>query len=261
MDLAPGLNARFQFASDQSLLVYFEQRTEEDRPKDRPLQNRGQGRAEERSLESRITRQANEKVRKLLRLLQVEPVANVWNLHPAYCSLLVKFDALRMRHEELEEVLRGYLARLEDVRLPEARLVEIPVCYGGAFGPDLAAVCALRGLTEARAIELHASVEYLVYFLGFVPGFAYLGELPEELVTPRLASPRRTMPAGSVGIAGNQTGVYPFATPGGWQLLGRSPVKMFQADRDGLSLLSIGDRVRFTPISAEQFSALEKEWA
>jgi len=261
MDLAPGLNARFQFASDQSLLVYFEQRTEEDRPKDRPLQNRGQGRAEERSLESRITRQANEKVRKLLRLLQVEPVTNVWNLHPAYCSLLVKFYALRMRHEELEEVLRGYLARLDDVKLPEARLMEIPVCYGGAFGPDLAAVCAFCGLTEARAIELHASVEYLVYFLGFVPGFAYLGELPEELVTPRLSSPRRTVPAGSVGIAGNQTGVYPFATPGGWQLLGRSPVKMFQADRDGLSLLSIGDRVRFTPISAERFSALEKEWA
>src|SRR5216684_4457068 len=261
MDLAPGLNARFQFASDQSLLVYFEQRTEEDRPKDRPLQNRGQGRAEERSLESRITRQANEKVRKLLRLLQVEPVTNVWNLHPAYCSLLVKFDALRMRHEELEEVLRGYLARLDDVKLPEARLMEIPVCYGGAFGPDLAAVCAFCGLTEARAIELHASVEYLVYFLGFVPGFAYLGELPEELVTPRLAAPRRRVPAGSVGIAGSQTGVYLFATPGGWRLLGRTPISMFRTDRDGLSLLSIGDRVRFAPISAERFAALEKAWA
>jgi KipI family sensor histidine kinase inhibitor len=261
MDLAPGFNARFQFASDQSLLVCFEQRTEEDRSKDGPLQNHGPGRAEGRPPGSRITLQANENVRKLVQLLETEPVEAVRNLHPAYCSLLVKFDALRLRHEELEEILYGYLARLDNVELPKQRRVEIPVSYGGAFGPDLAEVCALRGLREARAIELHASVEYLVYFLGFVPGFAYLGELPEELVTPRLASPRRTVPAGSVGIAGNQTGVYPFATPGGWRLLGRTPTKMFRVDRDGLSLLSIGDRVRFTPISAERFGALEKEWA
>jgi len=166
-----------------------------------------------------------------------------------------------MPHEELEEILRGYLARLDDVKLPEARLVEVPVCYGGEFGPDLAEVCTMRGVTAARAVELHASVEYLVYFLGFVPGFAYLGELPKELVMPRLAAPRRKVAAGSVGIAGNQTGVYPFATPGGWRLIGRTPVRMFQAGREGLSLLSIGDRVRFTPISAERFAALEKEWA
>jgi inhibitor of KinA len=106
---------------------------------------------------------------------------------------------------------------------------------------------------------MHASVEYLVYFLGFVPGFAYLGELPGELVTPRLAVPRRKVPAGSVGIAGNQTGVYPFATPGGWRLLGRTPVAMFRAEREELSLLSIGDRVKFVPISAGRFAELEKE--
>jgi len=243
-----GDRVRFQFASDQSLLVYFDSPIAEDRSKDRPLR-------------SPITLQANEKVRKLLRLLELEPVAGVRNLHPAYCSLLVKFDGLRMRHEEVEEVLRGYLARLDEVRLPEPRRVEIPVCYGGEFGPDLAEVCAMRGMTEAQAIESHASVEYLVYFLGFVPGFAYLGELPKELVTPRLAAPRKRVPAGSVGIAGNQTGVYPFATPGGWRLLGRTPIKMFRADRDGLSLLSIGDRVRFTPVSAERFAELEKKWA
>jgi inhibitor of KinA len=139
--------------------------------------------------------------------------------------------------------------------------VEIPACYGGEFGPDLTEVCAIHGLTPAQAIELHASAEYLVYFSGFVPGFAYLGELPEALVTPRLAVPRRRVPAGSVGIAGNQTGVYPFATPGGWRLIGRTPVAMFRAEREGFSLLAIGDRVRFAPISAERFGALEKEWA
>jgi len=228
-------------------LVYFGQAREAGRSEDRPLQNQ-------------ITLQANAKVRKLLRLLQQEAVAGVRNLHPGYCSLLVKFDALRMRHEDVEAILRQYLERLEKIELPDARLVEIPVCYGGEFGPDFTEVAALRGMTAKQVIELHASVEYLVYFLGFVPGFAYLGELPEALVTPRLAAPRRRVPAGSVGIAGNQTGVYPFATPGGWRLLGRTPAKMFQADRDELSLLSIGDRVRFVPISAERFGALEKEW-
>ncbi len=248
MDTLAGGGARFQFASDQSLLIYFDQ----------PMET---GRAEARPLQSPTTIEANEKVGKLLRLLQLEPVAGVRNLHPAYCSLLVKFDALKLRHEEVEGVLRGYLARLEELKLPAPRHVEIPVCYGGEFGPDLADVCALRELTEGQAIDLHSSVEYLVYFLGFVPGFAYLGELPEELVTPRLASPRRKVVAGSVGIAGNQTGVYPFATPGGWRLLGRTPTRMFRADREELSLLSIGDRVRFTPIDAERFAALEKTWA
>ena len=246
--------ARFQFASDQSLLVYFDQPIEKGRAPDLA------GTSSARSLQSQITLHAHQQVRKLLRLLELQPVAGLRNLHPAYCSLLIKFDALKLRHEEVEEILQGYLARGEEVKLPEARRVEIPVCYGGEFGPDLAEVCALRGMAAAQAIELHASVEYLVYFLGFVPGFGYLGELPKELVMPRLTAPRRRVSAGSVGIAGNQTGVYPFATPGGWRLIGRTPVAMFRAEREGLSLLSIGDRVRFTPISAERFAALEKEW-
>jgi len=116
----------------------------------------------------------------------------------------------------------------------------------------------LKGyMTPDQVIELHSSTTYIVYFLGFVPGFAYLGELPPTLVTSRLATPRRSVPPGSVGIAGNQTGVYPFATPGGWRLLGRTPLSMFQPERNELSLLSIGDRVRFTPISPERFAAME----
>jgi len=261
MDLAAGPNARFQFASDQSLLVYFDTAKSRSRSEARLPQSQEQRRSEDRPLQRPVTLQANENVRKLLRLLELEPVAGVRNLHPAYCSLLVKFDTLRFSHQEVETILRRYIERLEEVKLPEPRRVEIPVCYGGEFGPDLAEVCAMRGMTEAQAIESHGSVEYLVYFLGFVPGFAYLGELPKELVTPRLAAPRKRVPAGSVGIAGNQTGVYPFATPGGWRLLGRTPIKMFRADRDGLSLLSIGDRVRFTPVSAERFTELEKKWA
>jgi KipI family sensor histidine kinase inhibitor len=222
--------ARFQPASDQSLLVYFGEQ---------------------------ITLDAHQHVVRLLRLLELEPVAGIRNLHPAYCSLLIKFDALKLRHSELEAILRSYLDRLEDVHLPEPRQLEIPVCYGGEYGPDLSDVSAMHGMTPTQAIELHASATYLVYFLGFVPGFAYLGEVPEALVTPRLAVPRRRVPPGSVAIAGSQTGVYPFATPGGWRLLGRTPFSMFRPDRNAMSLLSIGDRVRFTPISRERFAALE----
>src|SRR5712664_4827324 len=231
MDTSASEGARFQPASDQSLLITFG---------------------------AEISLTAHQQVMKLLRLLQSEPVASVRNLHPAYCSLLVKFDGLRISHDEVEAILREYLARLEEVKLPEPRQVEIPVCYGGEYGPDLADVCALHGISPTQAVELHSSATYLVYFLGFVPGFAYLGGLPEALVTPRLATPRRKVPAGSVGIAGNQAGVYPFATPGGWRLLGRTPLRLFQAGRVELSLLSIGDRVRFAPISREQFAELER---
>src|SRR6266699_3205230 len=245
--------ARFEFASDQSLLVYFDELKETGRAES-GLPQGEKSRAQARPLQSQIALQANEKVRKLLRLLEMDPLAGVRNVHPAYCSLLVKFDGLRLRHDEVEAVLRRYLERLEEIKLPEPRLVEIPVCYGGELGPDLAEVCAIHGMRPARVVELHASAEYLVYFLGFVPGFAYLGELPEALVTPRLAVPRRRVPAGSVGIAGNQTGVYPFATPGGWRLIGRTPVAMFRRHQDPMNLLQIGDHVRFRPISKEEFA-------
>lgn len=230
MPPASSASAQFRYASDQSLLIYFAQE---------------------------ITRAAHEHVRRLLSLLQTGPLAGILNLHPAYCSLLVKFDPLRWRHEQLEAVLRPLLERSEHCELPEPRRIAIPVCYGDDFGPDLPDVCATHGLTPSQAIELHSSTEYLVYFLGFVPGFAYLGDLPSELVTPRLETPRRAVPAGSVAIAGRQTGVYPFATPGGWRLIGRTPAAMFRADRNDFSLLSIGDRVSFTPISRAEFSKLQ----
>jgi inhibitor of KinA len=235
---------QFRAASDQSLLVYFET-------------SAGKSAARALHLQNRISTDSHEQVRKLLRLLESAPIAGVRNLHPAYCSILIKFDAMLLRHEELEETLRSYIERMKEVALPEARLVEIPICYGGEFGPDLKDVAELHGMTPESVIELHATATYRVYFLGFAPGFAYLGELPDALVTPRLATPRRSVPAGSVGIAGNQTGVYPIATPGGWRLLGRTPVAMFRPDRAEMSLLAIGDRVRFVSTSREQFAKLE----
>jgi inhibitor of KinA len=223
-------DVRFQPASDRSLLVYFGEK---------------------------ITLNSNQRVRQMLRLLELEPVAGVRDIHPAYCSLLINFDALKLSHDELEIILRRCLDRLEDVRLPEPRQIEIPVLYGGEFGPDLDEVATICRITPDHVIELHCAATYVVYFLGFVPGFAYLGELPDALATSRLLTPRRSVPPGSVGIAGKQTGVYPFATPGGWRLIGRTPIAMFRPDRNDMSFLSIGDRVRFTPISSAQFAVLE----
>jgi inhibitor of KinA len=221
--------AHFKPASDQSLLVYFDEA---------------------------ITEDARYRVLKLLRLLESHPIRGVRNLHPAYSSLLVKFDALSLTHDELQATLETYIKRLETLRLAEPRQIEIPVCYGGEFGPDLDDFAALHKLTAAEVIAAHASAAYVVSFLGFAPGFAYLQGLPEHLATPRLQTPRRQVPAGSVGIAGRQTGVYPFSTPGGWRLIGRTPLKMFSPYRQPMSLLQIGDGVRFTAISAWQFASM-----
>ena len=221
---------RFQAASDQSLLVYFGEY---------------------------ITRPAHGQILKLLHLLQFEPVAGVVNLHPAYCSLLLKFDPLRLRHEELEATLRLYLDRLAEIRLPPPREVEIPVCYGPECGLDLQAVAARQGMDAAQVIALHSAASYLVYFLGFVPGFAYLGDVHPALLTPRLETPRRQVAGGSVGIAGGQCGIYPRPTPGGWNLIGRTPVSLFRADREAMSLLAMGDLVRFKPVSHHQFIGWE----
>lgn len=250
--------ARFVKSSDQSLLIYFDL-ADKSGPGDRPPQGK-------------FLVEANQNVRRLLQLLESQPIAGVRNLHPAYCSLLVKFDALQWSHSELEAKLRPYLKQLQEVRLPEPRRVEIPVCYGEEFGPDLDDVARMHGMTPEQVIGLHTSTTYLVYFLGFVPGFAYLGELPESMVTPRHTTPRRKVPSGSVGIAGNQTGVYPCETPGGWRLLGRTPLAMFNAgfasvnpgtgippNQKDLSLLFIGDRVRFKAISREQFALRQSD--
>jgi KipI family sensor histidine kinase inhibitor len=239
---------QFQVASDQSLLVYFGPHGWKSESEVPPRQNQ-------------ISIEKHERVRRLLRLMELQPIAGVKNLHPAYCSLLIKFDPSKLRHADLERTLREYIERMKKVELPEPRVVEIPVCYGGEYGPDLKDVANLHEMSEDAAITLHTSREYLVYFLGFAPGFAYLGELPEALITPRLPSPRKSVPAGSVGIAGRQTGVYPISTPGGWRLLGRTPAKMFRPGLAEMNLLSIGDRVRFVPISREQFAKFNAESA
>ena len=219
-------HARFVPASDQSLLVSF-------------------GDA--------ISVDDNLRVQALLHAIEQCPIAGVRNLHPACSSLLVVFDAMRLDHAELEARLREYVERSENFGLAPQRTVEIPVCYDVEFGLDLDEVAAGRAMSPQELIALHCSREYMVYFLGFVPGFAYLGDLPAELETPRLAAPRRMVPRGSVAIAGRQTAVYPLATPGGWRILGRTPLAMIEPEHENMSVLRMGDRVRFAPISRDEF--------
>jgi KipI family sensor histidine kinase inhibitor len=169
---------------------------------------------------------------------------------PAYASVLVPFDPVAVDPEEAGGVVARLLTELagEGAPAPGAgALVEIPVRYGGDDGPDLGDVAALNDLRPSDVIELHAATEYRVFFLGFAPGFAYLGPVSAQIVTPRLATPRERIPAGSVGIAGRGTAVYPFELPGGWRIIGRTDVAMWDLRRDSPALLRPGDRVRFVP--------------
>jgi len=186
----------------------------------------------------------------------LEGVRGVLNLHPAYVSVLVEFDPRRRGATEMESLVHEHLNRV--AMEPQAssgapaespRLFEIPVRYGGEFGPDLEDVARGAGLSLARVVELHSSAGYLVHFLGFSPGFPYLGGLPSELATPRLAAPRKLVPAGSVAIGGIHAGIYPTETPGGWRIIGRTPLRLFDATASPPALLATGDRVRFKPIA------------
>lgn len=182
---------------------------------------------------------------------------------PAFTSIAVHYDpaiaAARARSTDPYEVIRGaldeLLADLSAEDLPPQRLVEIPVCYGGDLGPDLDDVARLHDLMPDDVIGIHTSGNYLVYMIGFMPGFAYLGGLSERIATPRRKTPRTAVPAGTVGIGGSQTGVYPLVSPGGWNLIGRTPRAIFDIRRAEPTLLSTGDRVRFRAITFAEFDA------
>jgi len=193
-----------------------------------------------------ISPQAQRAVRRLTAALA--GVRGISNLHPAFASVLVEFDPRRHSHGEIESLVRERMERAPEEELLSSRLLEIPVRYGGAHGPDLDDVARHHGLTRGRVIELHSSAEYVVCFVGFATCFPYLAGLAVELATPRLAAPRKHVAPGSVAIAGGQAGVYPLASPGGWRVIGRTPIRLFDPAGEPPPLLRMGDRVRFVPI-------------
>ena len=204
-----------------------------------------------------ISPQVNRRVQGLLAALDREHLPGLRDLVPAYRTLLVVYDPLLLPYEALLERLRG-LERAVEETMPPPRTVTIPVAYDGELGPDLADVAEHSGMTEADVIARHAGGQYLVYFLGFSPGFPYLGGLDPALSTPRLPAPRQRVPAGAVGIAGSQTGIYPQSTPGGWRLIGRTPVRLYDPVAEEPCLLRPGDDLRFRAVDAREFARLSE---
>lgn len=190
--------------------------------------------------------------------LQSSQDKRIRNLHPAYISLLIDFDPLTTDHEEMAQMVEALAASDADSIRLNVREIVIPVCYGGEFGPDLHFVAEHAHVSTDEVIRLHSSADYSVAFIGFSPGFGYLTGLPEQLAVPRHTTPRKLVAAESVGIAGKQTGVYPIASPGGWQLIGRTPLRMFDAQNDSPSRLQVGDKVVFEPITLEEFESISR---
>ena len=201
------------------------------------------------------------RIRRFGAALDADPIDGVTEWVCGYVVVTVYYRPWIVSYDALCAALSQRLKPRDFAEALPERVVEIPVCYGGAFGPDLEAAARHCGLSAAEMIWQHAEPFYPVYFLGFLPGFAYLGGLPLALAVPRRSQPRLVVPAGSVGIAGGQTGIYPLETPGGWQIIGRTPLRLYDPRREPSSLLTLGDRVKFAPISSGQFADLEEDHA
>lgn len=211
------------------------------------------------SLGERVDEAIARRVRGLVREIEGSRLAGVTDVVGAFASVAVFYDPVRAGglielKRELEKAA-GRASAAVDVE-DEGRRIVLPVCYGGDHGPDLGAVAAHTRLSPEAVIAAHSGADYLVHAIGFVPGFPYLGGLPAELATPRRATPRARVPPGSVGIGGVQTGVYPLETPGGWNLIGRTPARLFDVARAEAGLLRAGDRVAFQPIDENEFAKL-----
>ncbi|HEY5930635.1 MAG TPA: 5-oxoprolinase subunit PxpB [Burkholderiales bacterium] len=195
--------------------------------------------------------------------MRASPPAGVLDIVPTYTTLAVHYDPAAVGdgdspYEALAAQLASWLEKEPPGSTVEGRAVEIPVCYGGEFGEDLDALANRNGLQPEEVMRLHSAARYHVHMLGFVPGFAYLGGLDPRLATPRRDSPRPKVPAGSVAIGGSHTGIFPLDTPGGWHLIGRTPLRLFTPESEPPCLLNAGDTVRFVPIDAAQFASLSQ---
>lgn len=203
----------------------------------------------------------NSRVHQMAKLLSQRVGDTILEVVPTYRSLLVYFNPLRVAREELMQQIEASLVATQNVvaEQTQAEVVHIPVCYGGEFGPDLDFVAQHNGLSVEETIKIHTSTPYLVFMIGFTPGFPYLGGMSERIAAPRLEKPRTKITAGSVGIAGTQTGFYPMESPGGWRLIGRTPVKAFDPQAGKPFLFDAGQYLKFQAITIEQYLAIQQQ--
>ena len=196
----------------------------------------------------------NRQIRQIIEQIKVLQLDGIIELVPTYCALLVQYDAMVYSYSDICRILEPTLQEsVTDSANELVTIIEIPTVYGGEFGPDLGFVASHNHLSEAEVVSIHSGTDYLVYMLGFIPGFTYLGGMDPRIATPRLSSPRTLIPAGSVGIAGEQTGTYPSDSPGGWQIIGRTPVTMYDMSKEQAALLQAGDYVRYVSIDENEF--------
>ncbi len=205
------------------------------------------------------------KVKSIMNLIEKQPFEGLIETVPAYNSVTVYYNPVdvyflnrkkdcEIPYEIVKTTLLGLLNTSLSIESTKERIVKIPVVYGGEMGPDLEYVAHYNGLTPNEVIEIHSNTEYLVYMIGFAPGFPFMGGMDKKIATPRKDIPRLAIPPGSVGIAGNQTGIYPLETPGGWQIIGRTPLSLFLPEQSPPTLLQSGDRIHFSPISLDEYN-------
>lgn len=202
--------------------------------------------------------EVNRKVRAMGIVMDRKPPKGVVEIIPTYRSLLVVYEPRETTLENLKVEMLRLEEQMTGVAIPPPQVVEIPVCYGGEFGPDIQFVAESHGLEIDTVIRLHSKPVYPIYMIGFTPGFPFLGGLPQNLHTPRLETPRTHVPEGSVGIANAQTGLYPIASPGGWRIIGRTPLKIFSPERENPFPYQAGDMIHFTPISEAEYHKIFK---
>lgn len=199
----------------------------------------------------------NQKITGLVSLFKDQKIEGVIDFIPAFSSLLINYDPRIIAYRRLKKITEDLLTIEISNNQLKKRIFEIPVCYGGEYGPDIVFIAKNAQLTKEELIQIHSGTDYLIYMLGFLPGFSYLGGLDERIHTPRLNNPRKAIPAGSVGIGGSQTGIYPLESPGGWQLLGRTPIKTYDPEREEPILFEAGDYIRFVPVDQATYQEIE----
>lgn len=200
----------------------------------------------------------NRHIRQTIERIQELKLDGITELVPTYCALLIQYDAMLYSYSDICNLMEPLLEpSVTNDANDRVTVIEIPTVYGGEFGPDLGFVASHNNLSEDEVVSIHSGTDYLVYMLGFIPGFTYLGGMDPRIATPRLSSPRTLIPAGSVGIAGEQTGMYPSDSPGGWQIIGRTPVTMYDMSKEQAALLSAGDYVRYVPIDEAEYNRIK----
>jgi inhibitor of KinA len=205
-----------------------------------------------------IDPEINRQVRAIAMALGQKKPSGVLEYIPTYRSIIIIYDPSLTEASTIKKEVLALEEQLSEISIPPPETTEIPVCYGGDFGPDIAFVAETHDLTVEDIIRIHSEPEYQIYMIGFTPGFPFLGGLPDVLHTPRLQTPRKVVPAGSVGIANNQTGIYPIDSPGGWQLIGRTPLSLFDPKKPNPFLLKAGDKLKFYSISVDEYRRIRE---